>query len=118
MHNTVFKMCFSNSLSLVGRLKKKYIFPCVQSKTWTQRDLFRKVHLNLARKVHEIVFGIVHGFGRGFGRRFVRKIVSRVDASFYYRTEIWISIRFAANPTPIRTGNRIRVDGPLVRSRN
>jgi hypothetical protein len=69
--------------------------------------------MNLAWKVYEIVFGIVHEFGRGFGRRFAREIVSRVDASFYYRTEIRISIRFATNRTPIRTGNRIRVDGPL-----
>jgi hypothetical protein len=36
----------------------------------------------------------------------------RVDAIFSYRTEIWIAIRFAANRTAIRMGNRIRVDGP------
>jgi hypothetical protein len=37
-----------------------------------------------------------------------------VDAQYYYRTEIRIAIRFAANRTEIRIGNRIRVDGPLA----
>jgi hypothetical protein len=38
-----------------------------------------------------------------------------VDAIFSYRTENRIPIRFAANRTGIRTGNPIRVDGPLCR---
>jgi hypothetical protein len=40
-------------------------------------------------------------------------IRTRVDAIFYYRTENRIPIRFAANRTLIRTGNRIGLDGPL-----
>jgi hypothetical protein len=48
-------------------------------------------------------------------QQFVREILSRVDAIFSYRTENRIPIRFAANPTGICTGNRIRVDGPLCR---
>jgi hypothetical protein len=39
-------------------------------------------------------------------------IRTRVDAIFSYRTEIRMAIRFAANRTGIRMGNRIRVDGP------
>jgi hypothetical protein len=41
-------------------------------------------------------------------------ICTRVDTTFSYRTENRIPIRFAANRTGIRTGNRIRVDGLLV----
>jgi hypothetical protein len=47
--------------------------------------------------------------------QFVREIVFRVDALFSYRTENCIPIRFAANRTAIRMGNRIRVDSPLAR---
>jgi hypothetical protein len=39
-------------------------------------------------------------------------IYTRVNAIFSYRTENRIPIRFAVNCTGIRTGNRIRVDGP------
>jgi hypothetical protein len=35
-----------------------------------------------------------------------------VNALVSYRTEIRIAIRFAANRMGIRSGNRIRVDGP------
>jgi hypothetical protein len=38
-------------------------------------------------------------------------IRTRVDAQYSYSTEIRIAIRFAANCTGIRTGNRIR---PLI----
>jgi hypothetical protein len=44
---------------------------------------------------------------------FVRRIVLRVDAQFSYPTENRILFRFAANRTPICTGNRICVDSPL-----
>jgi hypothetical protein len=37
-----------------------------------------------------------------------------VDALFSYRKENHIPIRFAANRTGIRMGDRIRVDGPLA----
>jgi hypothetical protein len=40
-------------------------------------------------------------------------IRTSVDAIFSYRTENRIAIRFAANRTGIRMGNRIRLDGPL-----
>jgi hypothetical protein len=40
-------------------------------------------------------------------------IRTRVDARYSYRTDNRIPIRFAANRTLIRTGNRIRVD-PLL----
>jgi hypothetical protein len=40
--------------------------------------------------------------------------LSRVDALFYYRTENRFAIRFAANCTEIRMGNRIRVAGPKL----
>jgi hypothetical protein len=39
-----------------------------------------------------------------------RNRITRVDTLFSYQTENRIAIRFAAN----RTGNRIRVDGPLI----
>jgi hypothetical protein len=55
--------------------------------------------------VYQIVWEIV--------RQFVREIVLCVDALFSYRTENRIAIRFAANRTSIRLGNRMRVDGPL-----
>jgi hypothetical protein len=51
--------------------------------------------------------------GNRTGHRTV--ICTRVDAQYYYLTEILIAIRFAANRTGIRTGNSIRVDGPLKR---
>jgi hypothetical protein len=35
------------------------------------------------------------------------------DTLFYYHTEKRIPIRFAANRSHIRTGNRMSVDGPL-----
>jgi ectoine hydroxylase-related dioxygenase (phytanoyl-CoA dioxygenase family) len=40
-------------------------------------------------------------------------ILTRLDAQYSYRTEIRTAIRFAANRTLIRTGNRLRVDGPF-----
>jgi hypothetical protein len=40
-------------------------------------------------------------------------IRTRVDAIFSNRTEIRITIRFAANRTAIRIGNTIRVEGSL-----
>jgi hypothetical protein len=53
-------------------------------------------------EVHQIVCEIIW--------QFVREIVLCVDALFSYRTENRIPIRFAANRTPIRTGNRTHVD--------
>jgi hypothetical protein len=42
-----------------------------------------------------------------------RKVIrTRVEAIFSYGTENHIAIRFAPNCTGVRTGNRIRVDGP------
>jgi hypothetical protein len=54
--------------------------------------------------VDQIVWEIV--------RQFVREILSGVDAIFSYGTENRIPIRFAANRTGIRMGNRLRVEAP------
>jgi hypothetical protein len=63
--------------------------------------------------VDQILCGFVRGFVREivreFEREFVRRFVSRVDALFSYRTDNRIAIRFVANRTLIRMGNRVRV---------
>jgi hypothetical protein len=58
--------------------------------------------------------GLKFRFVWGFVRGFLCKIVLGVDALFSYRTDNRIAIRFAANRTAIRTGNRIRVAFNLI----
>jgi hypothetical protein len=68
-------------------------------------------HNLISRETSFLPCRMVIRMGNRMGNR--TAIRKRVDAIFSYRVEIRIAIRFAANRMAIRTGNRIRVDGPL-----
>jgi hypothetical protein len=90
----------------------KYNHPIVHNYIFWETIRFLFLWAELNQIGHGLNFRVNIMFAFLF-REIVREIVSRVDAQFSYRTENCIPIRFVANCTLIRTGNHLRVDGPL-----